>query len=155
MGYYNVEPEAITDSYQKIGSYGTIYGFWLVPEKTTLEVRDIMKPLEAAVAAAVPSGQATIAYSPTVFTDFWEYEQHSPYGGVGVEGRLGSRLFDQVALVGNHSNATDLWKQTTPLGQKLLGHLVAGPGPRKAVIPGGSNAVLPAWRKAFAHIGES
>ena len=118
------------------------------------QTRAIIDPLEQALPAVSQPDGVTVTRRTVEYADFWDYEKTSPPGPVGIGGRLGSRLLDGAALTGDSAKLKTALATTTDPGQSLLGHLVAGPGPRQVQIPGGSNAVLPAWRKAYAHIGE-
>ncbi|KAL9112008.1 MAG: hypothetical protein Q9227_003628 [Pyrenula ochraceoflavens] len=152
MGYYYVEPKAVTEPITWPGNYGTLYGFWLVPERNVSQTREIIEPLEAAINSSKLPDRISISYKLTEYYDFWDYERNSPYAQVGISGRLGSRLLDRAALTGDAKSRAFRLQQTTQASESLIGHLVAGPGPQNAVIPGGSNAVLPAWRNAYVHI---
>ena len=92
---------------------------------------------------------------PIDYPDFSKYWATQPPQGAGFSGRLGSRLLDEKALTGDIEKLKSALRTTTPPPWNTLGHLVAGPGTHHPPdgIPGGSNAVGPAWRKAYTHIG--
>ena len=89
------------------------------------------------------------------YPDFSKYWATQPPQDAGFSGRLGSRLLDEKALTGDMGKLKLALKKTTPIPWNTLGHLVAGPGTHSPPdgIPGGSNAVGPAWRKSYTHIG--
>ena len=66
--------------------------------------------------------------------------------------RLGGRLFGAEALTARREIVKQALKSTARAGHYVYGHLVAGPGPRNVRIPGGSNALLPSWRRTYPTI---
>jgi hypothetical protein len=113
--------------------------------------------MESAIKDAMWEDPVYISAYVDDFDDFNAYwSKTSPPADAGYSGRLGSRLLDEEALTGDFDDLKAALRKTTPAPWNLLGHLVAGPGTHSPPngIPGGSNAVGPGWRKAYAHIGE-
>ena len=111
-----------------------------------------MQPLETAINNSKWADQVYMSSLPISFPSFTRVWAANPPQDVGISLRFGSRLLDKVALTADFTKLKDALRKSTPAPWTLLGHLVAGPGPRNADIPGGSNAVLPAWRKAYTHV---
>lgn len=155
MGYYWAIPDtgAATSTPQ-----GVIYGIWIVPEKSPQQSASIIAPMEQAInnntfgwQDKVVIGNYTV-YVPD-FTSAWMLNTPE---SVGVDLRLGSRLLGRQALETDPATLKKLLKQTTTNPQNaILGSLVAGQGVKNVKIPGGSNAVLPAWRDAYVHFSKS
>ncbi|KAL2112209.1 hypothetical protein VUR80DRAFT_8269 [Thermomyces stellatus] len=85
------------------------------------------------------------------FLEWFEvYWDQSP---AGQNTWMGSRLLDEEALTGNFEQlAANLERLGDTMDtMSLMVHLVAGKGVQEAEPRGGGNAVLPAWRKAYAH----
>jgi Berberine and berberine like len=155
MGYYYIASNVPTepDPAQK----GKLYGVWIFPNKTSAEGAAILKPMEDHIRAASWGGDKATAGSifsgPSIeFNQLWSA---IPPGDVGVDSRLGSWLLSKEALSKDlNTLKTQFRKAGAPEGapNALLGHVIAGRGVRNAKIPGGSNAVLPAWRNAYTHV---
>lgn len=156
MGYHYVIPgnalgdPSLTDSY-------LLAGFWMFPNKTEEHVNKTLLPFYEAVSKADWAvdpiyPQANNTFVPSVMA-YWA-NGTSETGG--SSGRLGSWLVDGPGL-NNFTELKEQFKKAVPTPWNLISHVVAGPGVRDAVknVPGGSNAVLPAWRKAYTHIGKS
>jgi len=103
--------------------------------------------------AAYP-GQFFITIYPTTYDDFWAYYQvtNGPLDA-GHDQILGSRLLDGKALTHSFSDLKEAYKTATPAGSVTSAYLVGGHGVMNAKPRGGSNAVNPAWRKAYVHSG--
>ncbi|KAL9037646.1 MAG: hypothetical protein Q9214_005608 [Letrouitia sp. 1 TL-2023] len=152
MGYYSATPLVATSPPTTGGS---VVGIFLFPSLTPADAVRIMRPFEAAVNASKASFPDTIVSSSYAvpYPSFSEgYPTIALPQSVGFDLRLGSRLFDRDALTANPAKLNSALRTSTPVPNTLLGHLVAGPGPRTVRIPGGDNAVLPAWRQAYTHI---
>lgn len=155
MGYYWVSPDTGPGADPAVR--GSLYGVWLLPEKTVEQSQKIIAPMEQVIrnntmkwADPVRLDNYTL-FGPD-FTSIWS--MNTPES-VGLELRLGSRLLGRKALETDLQTLKTQLKKTTsnPL-YSILGHLVAGQGVKNVKIPGGSNAVLPAWRSAYVHIGQ-
>lgn len=152
MGYYSATPLVATSPPTTGGS---LIGIFLFPSLTPADAVRIMRPFEAAVNASKPSFPDTIvssSYAITYPSFSAGYPTVALPQSVGFDLRLGSRLFDRDALTANPAKLNSALRTSTPVPNTLLGHLVAGPGPRTVRIPGGGNAVLSAWRQAYSHI---
>lgn len=135
---------------------GLLAGIFLF--RASLNITAITQPLETSLAALSLPSPIHVSSSttpPADFNLFWPTMTPERVGSTNV--RLGSWLLGRTALskpIPDIAASLAGAGAGTPLPQ--LGHLVAGPGVHTALdapgIPGGGNAVLPAWRKAFAHV---
>jgi hypothetical protein len=87
------------------------------------------------------------------------YEAHIANHDASVAGSdtvLGSRLLDAATLTGNQTALKAALKGFTSTGPNAGSgpFLLGGRGVRDAVPRGGSDAVLPAWRTALAHVSK-
>ncbi|KAI1608203.1 FAD binding domain-containing protein [Exophiala viscosa] len=124
---------------------GIIYGIWIVPEKSIQESKSIIAPMEQTINDNTFGwdDQVVMGIPRSIFLTLQS---------VGENLRLGSRLLGRRALETDPATLKKLLKQTTTNPQNaILGSLVAGQGVKNVKIPGGSNAVLPAWRDAYIH----
>jgi hypothetical protein len=161
MGYYYVFPPLedsslhtnLTTSSSTL--VGTLTGGFIFPECTEEQVKAIMTPVEVALQSPPEATDPIVKSASTLsFPDFTKLWLMNAPETVGSDGRLGSWLLDGPALApGNYRALKMQLQKSTPAGEFFIGHLVAGPGVRNARIPGGSNAVLPAWRKSYVHAG--
>lgn len=103
---------------------------------------------------------ATAAYPFQFFTsvtaqtypDFWAwYSVNNGPNDAGHDQVLGSRLLDRKALTGNLTALKETFKAITPASSITSVYLVGGKNVMNAQPRGGSNAVNPAWRKAYVH----
>lgn len=101
-------------------------------------------------------GQFFFKIYPSTYADFWAYYQvaNGPLDA-GHDQVLGSRLIDGDALTKNLTALKEAYKTATPPGETTSAYLVAGRGVMNAKPRGGSNAVNPAWRKAYVHSGKN
>ena len=148
MGYYYMYTKATPTT-------GLLEGNWLLPTLSEADGAKIFAPFNAAIAAhkkvwkdPVTSSAYGVPYDS--YTNGWA-NLTGAGEGVGFSGRLGSRLFDKAAL-SNPGLGNALRAATPPSSNLILGHLVAGKAVANVKIPGGGNAVLPAWRSTYAHI---
>lgn len=150
MGYYYGMP-SIGDSNS---SRSSLWGAWIVPEKTEAQTKAIIFPMEEAISNNTFGWKDPVIVSNTSIhvPDFMSaWGQNTPES-VGVNVRLGSRLLGRKALETNPQTLNKLLRQSvTNLQTAILGNLVAGQGVKNVKIPGGSNSVLPAWRDAYVH----
>ena len=87
------------------------------------------------------------------YGNFFEFTKTTSYGTVGANGRITSRLLDREALTTDPKRAKELLRTALPTNNSVVGQMTA---PQvKTQIPGGGNAVLSAWRKAYVHLGKS
>ncbi|KAF2170463.1 hypothetical protein M409DRAFT_51502 [Zasmidium cellare ATCC 36951] len=151
MGYYYLEQDArlVTRS-----ASGAVYGTCIFPNKSKSEVDAITKPLEASLRAASWAVDPIYVGSKTTkfdnFLGFWA-ATNAPES-VGTSTRYVPWLFDRPSLEQNLTKLESVFRESTPLPWIWVGHLVAGAGVANARPAGGSDAVLPAWRRAYAHL---
>ena len=157
MGYYFAIPDVgqlksgIADA-----DLGINVGSFISLNKPASEVNTLMAPLRETFANSKQEWGEAVAFSgftvPYPDLNSWWLKNISPQE-VGFDGRIGSRLLSNDSLLGDFNKLNAALRKATPItASELLGHLVAGPGVRKAKPPGG-NAVNPAWRKAYTHVG--
>ncbi len=93
-----------------------------------------------------------IASSITPYASFWAWFQVNKDGSAtGRDTYVGSRLLDGPALTANATATREAFRRFSSLSSIGTAYLVGGKGVRDARPRGGSNAVLPAWRKAYVH----
>ena len=89
------------------------------------------------------------------YPDFWAwYSVNNGPNDAGHNQIVGSRLLDEKALTGNLTALKETYKAITPPGTTSCVYLVGGKNVMNAMPRGGSNAVNPAWRKAYVHSRE-
>ena len=152
MGYYFAYPNDTGEP--DPSQQGKVLGAWLFPNKTEEQAANILKPTEDHLRAAKWGNKVSVigvpVGAPVEFNKLWL--PNSPQA-VGIDGRLGSWLLGKEALSKDSDTLkTQLRKAASSPPNIILGHVIAGPGVRNARIPGGSNAVLPAWRNAYTHV---
>ncbi|KAH6667575.1 hypothetical protein B0J14DRAFT_620065 [Halenospora varia] len=126
------------------GNVGDFQAFFFLPitsasntTESLLAALDVpISSLKAQFPGAWSSQINTKSY--TSFYEWWLPNNGGPPGGIDLI--LGSRLLDEKAL---SSNATAL---------KEAIYFTSGKGVHDVVPRGGSNAVNPAWRKAYVHV---
>ena len=109
---------------------GQLQGVFVLPKKTSAEAIAIMQPLEDAINASTFADKVYISGLPISFPSFSPVWAANPPQDVGTSLRFGSRLLDKVALTSNIPKLKAALRTSTPAPWTLLGHLVAGPGPR-------------------------
>lgn len=82
------------------------------------------------------------------------YEANYDKSPVGLNKVVGSRLLDEKALTGNLTRLKEALIGYSTGADESAVFMVSGEGVHKAKPRGGSNAVLPAWRKAYVHASE-
>jgi hypothetical protein len=157
MGYFYVVPFDATE--RNITLEGKLYGEWLAPGLTLEQVRRHLAPVEERIAAAhLTDSTVSIYGNGNEHPDFTKgFATNNPPDTAGVPVRLGSRLLDEQALSTPLNELRDALRKASAdsAGLPILGHVIAGPGtwsPKGGVV-NGSNAVLPAWRKAVMQMG--
>ena len=132
----------------------TIFGVWVLPEKSADDTKEIMATMEEAISNNTFGWKDPVILSnySLYVPDFMSgWVQNTPET-VGVNVRLGSRLLGRKALETDPQQLETLLKKSVANPQNaILGNLVAGKGVKDVKIPGGSNAVVPAWRDAYVH----
>lgn len=151
MGYYYPEALRFLNPNLDISEYSTIWGSFLAPNMTHSEVRAIMDPIEAALNSSTFPDKIKVSREYLDYGAFFDFTKTVSYGTVGANGRITSRLLDRKALQGDPARAKKLLRAALPPNNSVVGQMTT---PRvKSQIPGGSNAVLPAWRDAYVHLG--
>ena len=147
MGYYLVQPSGLN-----LTSAGSFTWQFLFLDKSERELDALMAPIYAYLSNAVYAAEITYGASTQAYPDFyswWNATMETEASGVDIA--IGSRLLDENALTADSAKLMQALKQAAPAGGLLKGHLVAGRGVKEAVPAGGSDAVNPAWRKAYVH----
>jgi hypothetical protein len=111
-------------------------------------------PILAHIDAAWPSQfQAVPVLADYPDFNSWWQPNNGPKDA-GSDAVIGSWLVDEESL--KNATAVELaFKKFTPEGTGATAYLVAGGAVANAVPRGGSNALLPAWRKALLHCSKS
>lgn len=157
MGYFWVTPFEAREPNATI--QGKLFGEWLAPNMSVKQVRQHLAPLEEYINSADLGDAISVSGNGEEHPDYTKgYASVNDPDTAGIPVRLGSRLLDEQALstpvselmvaLRNASGGSARWP--------ILGHVIAGPGtwsPRGG-IAGGSDAVLPAWRKTCMQMGK-
>lgn len=158
MGYFWVTPFESSEPNATI--QGKLYGEWLAPNMTVDQVRQHLAPMEEYFKSADLADAVAISGNGEELPDYTKgFAANNDPDTAGIPVRLGSRLLDEQALSKPISELKVALRKASGGSARwpILGHVIAGPGtwsPRGG-IAGGSNAVLPAWRKACMQIGKS
>src|SRR6266536_482738 len=125
----------------------------LYPENTTASFEAVLKNTIAEVTAPYPPLTFFSSVTTTAYPDFWTWwkDNNGPLNA-GGDGLIGSRLLDGKALTADLTALKEALKGTALSGITSM-YLVSGHGVHNAVVPGGSNAVNPAWRTSYVHSG--
>ncbi|OBT51945.1 hypothetical protein VE04_06432 [Pseudogymnoascus sp. 24MN13] len=132
---------------------GFIGGFMLPLIDASNTSDSLLTAVNATLAKAIKGAedQFLTSVTETTFDDFWSwYKDNNGPLNAGFDAILGSRLLDRKSLTGNRATLKEALI-VAPGNGTLLGHLVSGKAVHNAKIPGGSNAVNPAWRSAYVH----
>ena len=112
----------------------------------------LFAPIFAHINATWPT--FTILPNVTAYASFWDwYQPNKDSMAAGSNMYVCSRLLDAKALSGDRNATRDAFQAFTGAGTATA-YLVSGKGVWNAQPRGGSNAVLPAWRKAYVHASE-
>lgn len=156
MGYYTAFPNASVlspESPVNPAQAGQVSGNFIFPEATIEHVNEVMGPFEENVHSAEwATNEIFSAGFPEAFASFMEKWSHPNGQAVGGNNRLGSWLLDEKAVMNFEGVKKQLQKASASISP-ILGHFVSGSAVRDVDIPGGWNAILPAWRDAYTHIG--
>jgi hypothetical protein len=133
----------------------TISGFsgeFLMPNGTGTQASDAIQSIVDHIKKQWPNMivTSTPGHYPSLYA--W-YEAHKNTDPVGADVALSSRLLSGEALGQNLSTIRTLLESSVPVATPVNLNLVAGPGTWHAEPAGGSDAVNPAWRKAYLHYG--
>ena len=154
-GYLYVNPSA--DGKQMGNFSGMLIGY----DTTKEGLNKTLDPLMAGMNNGAWSNKTTPFGGP--FAKFAQYDNLSGWlkgpdphlEKVGFDGRLGSRLLDEQSLTADVPALRAALETTVAPGQFIVLHLTAGKGVREVKPAGGPNAVLPAWRYTYLHVGKS
>lgn len=154
MGYHYPIPSDPTEKNSSLA--GKLQGEWIGPELTKSEIEALLEPMNKHIRSGELGASVVISNTSTSGSHFSqllvsEFSAQS----AGKPARLGSRLLDGKALSKPLSELKDAFRTAHGKSQGLQIFNIAGKGAREPAggIPGGSNAVLPAWRRTYAHVG--
>jgi hypothetical protein len=154
MGYHYPVPNDPSEKNASIG--GKLHGYWLGPELSKSELETVLAPVNEHIRTA-QWGAPIFASNMTMSGDNFSALMATGFadGNAGILIRLGSRLLDGKALSKPLNEINKALKKAHGLSRGLEIFYVAGKGAREPIggISGGSNALLPAWRSAYAHVG--
>jgi hypothetical protein len=154
MGYHYPVPNDPSEKNTSIA--GKLRGYWFGPELSKSEFEAVLAPVNEHIRTA-QWGAPVIASNTTLTGDNFSALVATGLGDDdgGIPVRLGSRLLDGKALSKPLAEIKKTLRKAHGLSRGLQIFNLAGPGAREPVggIPGGSNALLPAWRSAYAHVG--
>ena len=153
FGYYSVIP--LNSALKNTSMQGQVTGELFAPSSSGKYLESVMAPVNSHIKQANWGDPVYVGGITNEYPDFAKYWKTRPPQPAGFSGRLGSRLLDEKALTGDFDKLKSALRTSTPAEWYIDGHLVAGPGTHNPPngIPGGSDAVGPAWRKAYAHLG--
>ena len=156
--YTYISPSFTSLEYNITSPVDGFIGTFLLP---ALHPSNSSDSLEAAIQKIV--AEATAPYPLQFFThfntqthpDFWAwYSVNNGPLDASHNQVLGSRLLDGKALTGDLIALKETFRKLTPAGSVTNVFLVGGNNVMNAQPRGGSNAVNPAWRKAYVHTRE-
>jgi hypothetical protein len=157
--YSFLAPSFVSPSLNITSAVDAYYGVFMLPllhpgnSSATLiaAINDVLNTAKAPYPA-----QFVTSVTGTAYPDFWSwYQNNNGPLDAGSDVVLGSRLLDEKALTANTTAVKEAYKIITQPGRMTNIYLVSGKNVWNAEPRGGSNAVNPAWRKAFVHTGES
>lgn len=157
MGYYQLNPRNPEEANSSIaGQFGATL---LTPRQSKKQSEELLTPVMKAMNDK-SQGDTIHPYinsteAPNFMSAYFTVWGSKPETA-GTSSRLGSWMLDAKALHADAEHIKNALRTSTPAGELMIGHMVAGPGTHNPpnAIPGGSNAVGPAWRKAYAHVGK-
>lgn len=154
MGYHYPIPSDPTEKNSSLA--GKLQGEWIGPELSKSEVEALLEPMNKHIRSGKLGASVMISNSSTSGSHFSQLLV-SEFSAQSARkpARLGSRLLDAKALSKPLNELENAFKTAHGKSQGLQIFNIAGNGAREPVggIPGGSNAVLPAWRRTYAHVG--
>lgn len=130
------------------GIFGTVH---LLDTQDPQDVLDLLNPLVKHINVTWP-GKFQTFFDPTPYASFWDWFQASyDKSAAGSNTLVGSRLLTKETLQGTDQSVLSAALAQYATGGIATAYLVGGKGVRNVVPRGGSDAVLPAWRKAYIH----
>ncbi|KAH8885838.1 FAD-binding domain-containing protein [Thozetella sp. PMI_491] len=128
-----------------------VYGTFLMQDTVNLStISTVFAPLFANITKSWPFAAVNVKTSAFPSLRLWIAENQDP-NPVGIDQYIGSRLLDGPALSNTTPAFRDSILQLISVGTAVA-FLVGGKGVWEAAPAGGGNAVLPAWRRAYAQI---
>lgn len=127
-----------------------IMGVSLLQDTDRQAMDKLWRPINETISQRWPD--ATFIHAPEEFPSWlaW-FDKYRDTRDVGGNTIFASRLLDKKALTGDLDALAEAIKTVTDKVTRLTTFLVSGKGVHEAVPRGGSNSVLPAWRKAYVH----
>jgi hypothetical protein len=135
-------------------AYSVFYGIYFAPNQTSAQVLRTLSSIQSNIFLSWPL-QISITTTPVDYSNYLSWwTTHISLGGHGKNVLLGSRLLNAAALSKSLTVLEQALRDSSPLNNTSILHLVAGKGVQNAQPSGGSNAVNPAWRGAYIHYGK-
>jgi hypothetical protein len=155
MGYHYPVPNDPSETDASIS--GKLHGIWFGPELSPSEVEALLAPVNEHIRTA-QWGAPIVASNTTFSGDHYSEFVATGFGDdtAGIPVRLGSRLLDRTALSKPLDEIKAVLRKAHGLSVGLQLFNIAGKGAKEPAggIPGGSNALVPAWRSAYAHVSK-
>jgi hypothetical protein len=155
MGYHYPVPNDPSETNASIS--GKLHGSWFAPELSESDVEVLLVPVNEHIRSA-RWGAPTVASNTSLSGDHYSALVATGFGDdtAGIPVRLGSRLLGRKALSQPLDKIKTALRKAHGLSQGLQIFNIAGKGAREPFggIPGGSNALLPAWRSTYAHVSK-
>ncbi|KAH8600686.1 hypothetical protein B0O99DRAFT_589582 [Bisporella sp. PMI_857] len=153
-GYTFIAPNFLSEDFNITSPVDGYYGILMLPllhpSNSSESLLTALNNVVASATAPYP-GQIFSSISTTTYDDFWGY--YEPNNGpqdAGYDQITVSRLLDGKALA-DREGLKKAFKTITSDGTAAGLYLVGGANVFNAKPRGGSNAVNPAWRKAYVH----
>jgi hypothetical protein len=153
-GYNNIAPNITIPELNITTPINGFSGLFLLPlvhpSNTTDSFAAAINDFVSKATVGYPQAVSLVTF--TTYQNFFDYykDGNGPLSG-GDDVMLGSRLLDGKALTSNITALKQAIKLATPSAQITQANLVGGKNVWNAKPRGGSNAVNPAWRKAYVH----
>jgi hypothetical protein len=159
-GYYDITPN--DTGVRRAEARGKIVGRWIAPDLSAEAAKAMLNPMESCLNDTSLQDDVLMMSNITTttsFMDFWLRTKVADSAGYNL--RMGSRLLTNVSLHGSQERLVRALRVVTSSPTESSSPLivigsVVGPAPNtrrsRDGIAGGSNAVLPAWRKTYSHL---
>jgi len=150
-GYGNLYPNTTFDNLTVSGFQGVYLIPALSPSNTSESLTAAIVSVFEQINVTWPNNfQYTVnASTYASFYDWWNLSSGPYYAGIDL--LVGSRLLDAESLTANLTALKTAIQVATPPGQSSMVDFISGKGVWNVVPRGGSDAVLPAWRKTLVH----
>lgn len=148
---FNTVPNFIDNSNSYIK--GVVGKVIMLNTRNATDLTGLFTPLFKHINATWPQIYAN--YNTTHYANFnaWYRDNYDP-SPTGHENMMASRLLDENALTADISELKIALAKFSAAGQATV-YIVSGKGVHEAKPRGGSNAVLPVWRRTYVHASES